>query len=120
MAARADIVIDQGTTFTTSLNLTDNTGAPLNLTGYTAEGQIRQWYTSSTYNQFNVTIPDPTNGQVILSLDSNTTSSMAYGRYVYDLITIDSGSNTITRIVEGTVTVTPAVTQYVPTVNPGY
>ena len=52
MAAKANIVVDQGTTFTTYLALTEPDGTVLDLTGYTARGQIRKWYTSNSYTTF--------------------------------------------------------------------
>jgi hypothetical protein len=111
MAAKADIVIDQGTTFNTILNLTDNVGDPLDLTGYTAEAQMRRWYTSSNSINFNVSIQTPANtGMIELSMDANTTANIIYGRYVYDVLAIDHTGN-VTRIVEGIVTVTPDVTR---------
>ena len=42
MATRVNIVIDQGTDFETSVNLTDATGAQLDMTGMTAAAQIRK------------------------------------------------------------------------------
>ena len=110
MAAKADIVVDQGTTFTTTLNLTDDNGLPIDLTGYTVKSQIKRWYTSSTSVSFTTTVPQPNNGIIILSLVANTTGSMSYGRYVYDVITVSS-TNVVTRVVEGILTVTPEVTQ---------
>jgi hypothetical protein len=44
-----------------------------------------------------------------LSLTANVSLAMDYGRYVYDVISI-TGSGTVTRIVEGILTVTPEVT----------
>ena len=46
MATKANLVIDQGTTFATDLYLTDEGGVPLILNGYHANSQIRKWYTS--------------------------------------------------------------------------
>lgn len=110
MAAKANIVLDQGTTFNTLLTLTDDAGDPLDLTGYTAEGQVRKWYTSNTAITFTINIPQPTTGIIELSLTSTATANMMYGRYVYDVVTIDGVGN-VTRIVEGILTVTPEVTQ---------
>jgi len=90
--------------------LTDSTGNTINLTGVTAIGQIRSWYTSSSYVNFNITIPSPNTGNINISLSSNATANMAPGRYLYDIDTIDA-SNNVTRVVEGVLTVTPAVTQ---------
>ena len=112
MAAKANIIVDQSTTFNTTLDLTDDYDRPIDLTGFTAEAQIRKWYTSSNVVSFDVSLPNAANGQIQLALSANTTKNMAYGRYVYDVITID-GSGTVTRVVEGILTVTPEVTTVV-------
>jgi hypothetical protein len=41
---------------------------------------------------------------------SSNTSIIVPGRYVYD-VTVNDGANTVTRIVEGIVTVLPSVTR---------
>jgi hypothetical protein len=107
MATKANIVIDQGTTFNTVVSLTDENGDSLDLTAYTANAQIRKWYTSSNAVAFTT---NTANGSVSLSLTANQSSSLESGRYVYDIVVTD-GSNTVTRIVEGIVTVTPRVTK---------
>ena len=48
MAAKANIVIDQGADFSSTITVTDDAGDAVDLTGYTASGQIRQHYTSNT------------------------------------------------------------------------
>ena len=110
MAAKANIIIDQGATFSTFLNLTDDSNNPINLTGYQAIGQMRQWYTSSTAINFNITIPQPNTGNIYIALNANATANLIPGRYVYDIDTIGS-TNVVTRVIEGIVTVTPEVTQ---------
>ena len=110
MAAKANIVLDQGTTFLTYLALTNTDGSVLDLTGYTARGQIRKWYTSNSYTTFTITITQPTDGYINLALTANTTANMEPGRYVYDIEAV-SGANVITRVIEGIVTVTPEVTK---------
>ena len=107
MATKANISIDQGTSFTTEVLLTDENGDPLDLTAYTANSQIRKTYTSLTSVPFNTVL---SNGQVMLSLSANATGNLEAGRYVYDVVVHD-GSNTITRVVEGIVTVNPQVTK---------
>lgn len=109
MATKANLVIDQGTTYTTDLNLTDENGDPLNLTGYSANSQIRKHYTSSNSVTFSTSI-NATAGVITLSLTANQTANMVGGRYVYDVELTDA-SNSISRIVEGIVTVTPQVTR---------
>jgi len=107
MATKANISIDQGTTFNTIISLTDDSGNPLDLSVYTAESQIRKSYSSSNAVNFNISL---SLGEITLSLDSNTSGNLTAGRYVYDVIVTDS-SNTITRVVEGIVTVNPSVSR---------
>lgn len=109
MATKANIIIDQGTTFSTDIYLTDDNGDPINLTGYTGASKIRKHYTSSNAQSFSVSL-HPTDGYVTLSLTSTETSDLAAGRYVYD-VEVTSSSNVVSRIVEGIVTVTPQVTR---------
>ncbi len=110
MATKANIVIDQGTTFSVELDLSDEYGDPLNLNGYSANAQMRKWYTSSNSTVFNTSI-DINKGQVILTLTANQTGLLAAGRYVYDVELTENSTNSISRVVEGIVTVTPQVTR---------
>ena len=109
MATKANLVIDQGATFSTDLNLTDDNGDTIPLLGYSANSQIRKWYTSSTPAATFSTNIDTGSGVITLSLTSDQTANLVAGRYVYD-VEINNGVTT-SRIVEGIVTVTPQVTR---------
>lgn len=109
MATKANLVIDQGSTFSSDLNLTDENGDPLTLTGYTANSQIRKWYSSTNAAATFTTSINTTSAVITLSLTASETSNLVAGRYVYD-VEISSGSE-VSRIVEGIVTVTPQVTR---------
>jgi len=111
MAAKANIVIDQGADFSTTITVTDNSGAVVDLSGYTARGQIRKHYTSETAVDFDITFETPrSEGKVSLSVNNAITTAMEPGRYVYDAEII-SPSSTVSRLVEGIATVTPEVTR---------
>lgn len=109
MGTKANLKIDQGSDYITSVTLTDDDGNPLDLVGYTGEAQIRKYYTSTTYRSFDVTIEANT-GTVQLELDANTSNNMDFGRYVYD-VELTASDGTISRIMEGIVTITPGVTR---------
>ena len=109
MATKANIIIDQGTTFSTDIYLTDDNGDAIDLTGYTGASTMRKHYTSSNSQSFTVAL-NSSNGYVTLSLSSTQTSNLTPGRYVYD-VEVVSSSNVVSRIVEGIVTVTPEVTR---------
>lgn len=108
MASKANLVIDQGTSFTTTITVTDDDGNALDLTGYTGAAQIRKHYTSSNSVSFTVSIAAAT-GEVTLALTANATANLAAGRYVYDC-ELTTGQ-TVSRIIEGIVTITPQVTR---------
>lgn len=109
MSTKLNLMVDQGSTFSTTLNLTDDDGDPVNLTGFTAAGQIRKHYSSSNSVSFNITLGGA-NGTVTLALTSNASANIISGRYVYDVEVTDA-SGTVTRLFEGIVTVTPQVTR---------
>ena len=112
MAAKANILIDQGTTFSTSVTVSAANGSILSLSGYTAAAQLRKSYAAGNVTPFTVTIGSNSQlGQLTLSMPANTTQSLSAGRYVYDLEIYSSGNTTVTRVVEGVVTVSPGVTR---------
>lgn len=109
MATKANLSIDQGATFETVLTLTDEDGNILDLSSSNAASQIRKSYSSSLAAQFSTSI-NVSAGEIILSLSANQTGNLVAGRYVYDVELTDS-ANSVTRIVEGIVTVNPQVTR---------
>lgn len=109
MGLKANIVIDQGTDFETTIDVIDDNGNIVDLSGYTGAAQMRKHYTSSTATNFTVSITAGA-GLVTLSMNAATTNAIAAGRYVYDCELTD-GSGVVSRIVEGIVTITPGVTR---------
>ena len=109
MALKANIVIDQGTTFATTIDVTDEDGNIVNLTGFTGAAQMRKHYTSTAQTAFTVSISAGT-GEVTLAMTANVTNNVAPGRYMYDCELTDT-TGTVSRLIEGIVTVTPGVTR---------
>lgn len=108
MATKVNLVVDQGTTFTTSITFNDENGNTINFSTYSGSAQMRKHFTSSNSTSFSVSLTS--NGVVTLSLTANQTGNLVAGRYVYDLEVTDQ-SNQISRLIEGIVTVTPNVTR---------
>lgn len=107
MATKAHLVIDQGTTFATEIQLLDENDEALNVTNFTARGAIRKHYVSVNSIAFSTNL---STGSLILTLSANQTTGITPGRYVYDVELIDGGG-TVVRILEGMVTFTPEVTR---------
>ena len=107
----AELTIDQGTTFATTLDLTNDDNTAIDLTGYSFECQIRKsYYSVNATANLAVTVEDSANGRVRLSIDAANTSNIKAGRYLYDVKMIDD-ANTVIRVVEGIVTITPQVSR---------
>ena len=112
MATKAHLVIDQGTTFSTDLTLSDQNGDPLYLSGYTANSVMKKWYTSSNSTQFSVSV-NTVSSVITLGLTANVTNNLPAGRYVYDVILTETSTGAVSRVLEGYVTVTPSSTSIV-------
>jgi hypothetical protein len=109
-AAYQNLYIEQGTSFSTTITLDDVYGDIYDLTGYTANSQIRKSYYSSNATAAFLAIVDANTGTVSLSMSTPTTANIAAGRDVYDTI-IKTPAGDATRILEGVVDVSPSVTR---------
>ena len=103
----------QGANFDYQLTWT-NAGTAVNLTGYSARMQVRQYADStatvlSFVNGTGITLGG-TAGTIALAAVATATSAVDSGQYVYDLELV-SGAGYVTRLVEGTFTVVAEVTR---------
>jgi len=115
MAGQYDFSVERNTHFSFSVVWKDSTGAIVNLTGYTAELQIRSSATSSTVVQSLTTangklVITGAQGKVTISMTPAETQALTLRRYVYDLRVV-SGTGTATRLIEGSIQVSPEVTR---------
>ena len=110
MAIVSNLTIDQGSTFSAIVDITDVEDNVLVLTGYTVAAQIRKTYDSTTAVDFTGSVSNATQGEITISLTPAQTNALVAGRYVYDA-EITSAGGTVTRVIEGQIEVTPGVTQ---------
>lgn len=110
MATISNLVIDQGTTFSSIITLRNQDGTPLNLTNFTVKSQFRKSYQSSTAVNFTASIYDATGGKVRLQLSPSDTTNIRSGRYLYD-IELTSPIGEKIRPLEGLVILTPEITK---------
>jgi hypothetical protein len=87
-----------------------NSNSRLNLTDHNLCAKMRKAEDSSTSTSFVVTVTDPGNARVALSMSNSTTAGLKPGKYLYDIL-LEYPDGTIERIVEGTVHVKRAVTR---------
>jgi hypothetical protein len=113
MAATANLRIDQGSTFSSDINLSDASGVAFDLTNYTAAAKMALGYSSTrTRVSFNTSISnDPTLGIVTIQLTATQTAALeAPARYVFDVEVTNTTDNSVIRAIEGIITVSPNVT----------
>lgn len=113
MASITNLYVDQGSDYTSVMTLTSANRMPLDLSNYTVKSQMRKSYFSSLAHNFTCEIIDATAGKIQLSLTSATSSLISGGRWLYDIEITHNETNSIKRVVEGVVIVSPQITQTV-------
>ena len=124
-AGKYSFVIEQGATFTIQLDYKDNTGTPIDLTGYSGKMQIRPTVTSDTvYLTLSSSLsPDgsglnfsgsggfnpPTSGTIGVIIAAETSNNLNFDQAVYDLEIYKQ--STVTRLIEGQVKLSKQVTR---------
>jgi|SRR6056300_458353 len=113
MAATANLIIEQGATFTSDVTIRSVDGGVFDLSGYSASAKMALGYASTrTRTTINTSInSDPTTGIITLSLSPTETSNLeAPARYVYDVELLKASDNSVIRVIQGIITVSPNVT----------
>ena len=110
-AGYQELFLEQGTDFTSSITLDDIYMVPYDLTNIVGKSQMKKSYASANVTaEFDASIPDPTVGVIVITLDSETTANIAAGRYVYDVY-LTNDLNSRVRVLEGIINVTPQATK---------
>ena len=114
MAVTYNTVIDQGADWYITFIYENPNGTAVNVTGYTAALQVRTSPLAKTAvltltNGSGITITGNT-GTFACHATYGQTSAITNGKYAYDL-EITSPGAVVTRLVQGTVEVTPQVTR---------
>ena len=111
MAAVANLRIDQGASFSSDVTVTNSDGDVVNLTGYTTEAKMAKSYGADSFVTLTAAVAsDATTGVIELTLtDSQTAALDAPARYVYDVYITQTSTSTVTRVIEGVITVNPKV-----------
>ena len=109
-AGTYNFILEQGATFSRILTVKENNSA-MNLTNYTVASKMRSTHDTSTVaGTFTCTISNASGGEITMQMTANTTGALEEGIYVYDL-EITNSAGTVTRLMEGNITVNPEVTR---------
>lgn len=114
-AANYTLGIEQGSTLSLLLTWKDSNGTAVNLTGYTARMSLKSSFTSTTTilslttSNGRITLGGSA-GTIQLTVSATDTAALTAPQTgVYDLELV-SGSSVVTRLIQGTFSITPEVT----------
>lgn len=97
LPANFDLELYKGDYLPFRLILRDSAGVPIDLTGYTARAQIRDYIDSTVVFEFALTIT-PTTGTIDVILNSPISSGLLPGSYIWDIQVTNPSGNTRTHI----------------------
>ena len=115
MAKKYDITIDQGATLSLVFTYKDVNNDRVDLTGYTARMQIREFHSSPGY-VLNLSTANSSivlggaNGTITVSATATQTAAIPIDSGVYD-IELYSPTSTTIRLLQGAVFISPEVTR---------
>lgn len=116
MAVTYNTTIDQGADWFLNFQYKNPDGTPIILTGYSAALQVR---TSPLAKTAVLTLTSPSSG-IVITANTGTlavhataaqTATITNGKYAYDLEITAPSTNIVTRLVQGTIEVSPQVTR---------
>lgn len=112
-AGKYDIVIEQGADFLLTLTWRDQNYNPINLTAYTARMKVKETKDSTTtlisLTSSSGIILGGALGTIAIAITAANTATYTFETAVYDLELID-GSGVVTRLLEGSCTLSREVT----------
>jgi len=114
MSNKLDLEVKQGETFFRLLNIKDEFGAPIDLTGFTFFGQIRTSPLAALFLDFSFNVLDQVNkkGMVEMTIPSNASVKKKISvksNLVYD-VEMNTGSE-VRRILQGAIIFDPEITK---------
>lgn len=118
-AGMYDLAIEQGSTFRRSITLKDSNDDPIDLTGRTFRGKIRDKIQGAEIAQFTITVPTPADGTFVIELSATVTAGIPVPKgtdanrtkatYIYDVEMVYPNSD-VARVIQGKAVVSGEVT----------
>ena len=107
----SNLTVNTGTTFSQIFTLESaDTNSATDLTGFTANAQMRKHADALTFTNFSTQIINATGGKIRVGLTTSQTAALKPGRHVYDVLITDTAGE-VTRVLEGSVLVRQGATR---------
>jgi hypothetical protein len=109
MPTRANIYVDQGTDFSTFLNLSNESGI-YDITSQQFECDVRKIFsTTLVFSPTFVVEPSGETGVVEMVISADATANVEPGKYQYDIVMLNGSSKE--KILEGLMFILPTITR---------
>jgi hypothetical protein len=110
MAQVQNLIIEQGTTFSTDLTVHTPEGEIMDLTNYSARCFARKNPASLTAYEITATVLNPKNeGNVRISMTPAQSRAVKPGRYLYSVEIFTALETDVVRVLEGLITFSPSM-----------
>jgi hypothetical protein len=113
MAEYVELFIDQGSDFSTTININDdNTNLPQNVAGCIITSSLRRSLLSANASaNLEIAITDGANGEFMIAMAGATSAALRPGPYLFDVKLRDDHFGTNSRLIEGVIFLIPSVTK---------
>ena len=107
MASIVNVFVDQGSDYTLTLTVEDDSGNATDLTGYTVEAYFQKWVGANKVYKFTPTVTDAAAGKLQKNLLGSVSDDISPGRYNYDVVINNSTYDITRRVIQGQLTLSP-------------
>lgn len=103
-----NLTLDKGTDFEATFNIKNADESAFSLSSFSAVAKIRKYPAAPSYKSFQTSITVAT-GELKISMGSTVTADLTPGRNYYDVILVQSGTNKVQKVFEGSIIVNDTV-----------
>lgn len=108
MASTYDIIAQKGVSLSLTLDLKNDSGVAINLSGYSVSGEVKYRYgETGVLTSLDPVIVSAPSGQIVVTVDANETQAFPIGIFRYNIF-ISSGT-LVTNVLNGQFRVLPTV-----------
>lgn len=110
MTTRSNLYIDQGTDFSSTVEIFTDYGDEFDITSRAFLGSVKKLYSSTKVFDIDLSIiPGVPNNDLLISIPAEKTANTAPGKYQYDIVMVTNNTARL-KILEGLLFVLPTVT----------
>lgn len=108
--AAVNLVLEKGTDFSATFNVSGPDNGPISLVDYNALSKIRKYPSAIKFTSFETEVfGDVNNPSIKVSMGRSDTLNLSSGRNYFDILLVDMNTGHTVKVVEGAVIVSDSV-----------